>query len=129
MREKKKNRNIRRKVQFNEDEYKVLLEKSKNYSSQSAMIRDAIKVFNDKSAIKKLDTLNQLDKKMDEYHRELSAIGNNINQLAHYANQLQKIGEYSDSFFNDILDEIRTVEELIGKSINNDIQIFKYIIK
>lgn len=123
------NKTKRIEVRLDEKELSLFKEKGKNYSSVGAMIRDAIKVFDDKMAIKKFDTINLLYEKMLEHHRNLKAIGNNINQLAHYANQLQIIREYPDSFSNEILDEIKKVEELISESINNDMKVFKYIVK
>lgn len=90
------NKTRRKEVRFTDDEYKIMAKKAERYESISAYIRDAALNFNEKSGMVQILYAEEWAKLFVEYRSQISAIGNNINQLAHYANQCQKVGLIQD---------------------------------
>ena len=125
----KDNRTIIKKIRFNEREWKIVMSKSNDYSSFSSMIRDAVSVFDDASTIKKIEALNSLSSLLQDHQTELSRIGNNINQLTHYANELAKIDNYSLQFcVDDLLPILQLLLTEIGIIKKNEKAIFKKLV-
>ena len=89
-------------VRVSDKELEELKEKSKNYPTLSSFVLDACFKFDDELGIKRLERLRLWSEDFHSFKTEISKIGANINQLAHYVNNLQKTGVFLPS----VLDEI-----------------------
>lgn len=91
----------RRRVELylNLEDYQMFLAKKSSYRSMSAMIRDAVRLFDDEAAIKKVNAQHELKQLINSTEAEWNRIGNNLNQLAHQANILALNDEINTVFF------------------------------
>ena len=78
---------IKRQVYLTEAEEKYVLLKAKEYGYNfSRMCRYALLHLDDTSAKKKIQVTTEHNILIEERQRQLAAIGNNINQIAHQVN-------------------------------------------
>ena len=85
---------IKRQVYLTEAEEKYVLLKAKEYGYNfSRMCRYALLHLDDTSAKKKIQVTTEHNILIEERQRQLAAIGNNINQIAHWANAKKSIQE------------------------------------
>lgn len=124
---KKKNREIH--LRLTDDEYSVMQKKASEYKFLSSMIIDAVYQFDDRLAIRKVDILQALSDRVLNYHGNLAKIGSNINQMAHYANQLALRNESSEIFYKEVVQKIDELSQLIRCTIDNDKKLFSYLVK
>ena len=91
--------------------------KAANYGSISAMIRDAVAHYDDTLMKRRIESMNQLYPLISKHESDLSRIGNNLNQIAHYCNLLAANGEYNMQVITS------SVEPLLHQllSLNSDI--------
>ena len=101
-------------VRVSDKELEELKEKSKNYPTLSSFVLDACFKFDDELGIKRLERLRLWSEDFHSFKTEISKIGANINQLAHYVNNLQKTGVFLPS----VLDEIVRVENEFNLMMN-----------
>ena len=85
-----------------EDEYIRLLQKKYGYNF-SQMCRYALLHIDDVSAMMKIKVTTEHSRLIDERQRELSAIGNNINQIAHQVNIFAIQGVMPEKYFTDVI--------------------------
>lgn len=85
-----------------EDEYIRLLMKKYGYNF-SQMCRYALLHIDDVSAMMKIKVTTEHSRLIDERKRELSAIGNNINQIAHQVNIFAIQGVMPEKYFTDVI--------------------------
>lgn len=82
---KKKQINIR----LTDEELKMLKEKSREYSSMSALIIDAVQEFNNKSGRNRVDTMIEFARYAKQIEVEMARVGNNLNQITHELNLIK----------------------------------------
>lgn len=89
MEKEKRNKQIH--LRLTEAELKSLKEKSEGYPSMSAFILDACDKFDDELGRKRIARLRQFSEDFQKFEYDINRIGNNMNQLAHYANRLKQM--------------------------------------
>ena len=95
---------IRLEIRLTEDESQMFQNKAKNYGGNvSAMVRDAVRRFDDKRTRGKIETMEALLQFYKKYQQQLSWLGGNFNQCMHRANELAIEGELNESYFRCIL--------------------------
>ena len=95
---------IRLEIRLTEDESQMFQNKAKNYGGNvSAMVRDAVRRFDDKRTRGKIETMEALLQFYKKYLQQLSWLGGNFNQCMHRANELAIEGELNESYFRCIL--------------------------
>ncbi|WP_051220370.1 hypothetical protein [Prevotella sp. AGR2160] len=95
---------IRLEIRLTEDESQMFQNKAQNYGgNMSAMVRDAVRRFDDKRTRGKIETMEALLQFYKKYQQQLSWLGGNFNQCMHRANELAIAGELKESFFRGIL--------------------------
>ena len=101
-----------------ENEYIKLLSQKYGYNF-SQMCRYALLHIDDVSALTKIKVTTEHSKLIDERRRELSAIGNNINQIAHQVNIFAIQGTLPEKYFTDVimpaLDKIFEIYAIINQ--------------
>lgn len=85
-----------------EEEYVKLLSKKYGYNF-SQMCRYALLHLDDVSAKMKIQVTTEHNNLINERKRELSAIGNNINQIAHQVNIFALEGKMPEKYFTDVI--------------------------
>ena len=95
---------IRLKIRLTEEEALMFQNKAKSYGGNvSAMVRDAVRRFDDKRTRGKIDTMEALLQFYKKYQQQLSWLGGNFNQSMHRANELAIVGELTEEYFRSIL--------------------------
>ena len=95
---------IRLEIRLSEDESQMFQNKAQNYGgNMSAMVRDAVRRFDDKRTRGKVETMEALLQFYKKYQQQLSWLGGNFNQCMHRANELAIAGELSESYFQSVL--------------------------
>ena len=95
---------IRLEIRLTEDESQMFQNKAKNYGGNvSAMVRGAVRRFDDKRTRGKIETMEALLQFYKKYQQQLSWLGGNFNQCMHRANELAIEGELNESYFRCIL--------------------------
>ena len=99
-----KRKRIRMEIRLSEEEAHVFRNKAESYGGNvSAMVRDAVRRFDDKRTRGKIETMEALLQFYKKYQQQLSWIGGNFNQCMHRANELAIAGELSEEYFRSIL--------------------------
>lgn len=107
-------RTYRFEIRLSEEEYQLFKRKAKRYQTVSAMVRDAVKSFNDVHTQGKIDALTELKKYYISYNQRLGWMGGNINQAQHRANELAIAGELSPEYIKlELLPRIQEAVKLI----------------
>lgn len=96
-----KNKTIR--FRISDEQYDEILKSASNSDKNlSDWIRESLKISSDKNLVeKRLIWVSEIQK----LTREISRIGNNINQVAKFANSQRQFQEIEN--FTDLLDDIR----------------------
>ena len=95
---------IRLEIRLTEEEALMFQNKAKSYGGNvSAMVRDAVRRFDDKRTRGKIETMEVLLQFYKKYQQHLSWLGGNFNQCMHRANELAIAGELHESYFRSIL--------------------------
>ena len=95
---------IRLEIRLTEDESQMFQNKAKSYGGNvSAMVRDAVRRFDDKRTRGKIETMETLLQFYKKYQQQRSWLGGNFNQCMHRANELALEGELNESYFRSIL--------------------------
>lgn len=119
---KQKNNRLKQiNIRLTEEDFSLFKKKGKDYQSMSSMIIDSVKEFNTAGGSNKIETLNSWSTEFSAFKVELSRIGNNINQVAHYANILQAQQIFPDDImkvFTEIITEYNTLLKRIAELQN-----------
>ena len=95
---------IRMEIRLSEEEDLLFRNKAESYGgNMSAMVRDAVRRFDDKRTRRKIETMEALLQFYKKYQQQLSWLGGNFNQCMHRANELAIAGELSEEYFRSIL--------------------------
>ena len=112
---------IKRQVYLTEAEEQYVLLKAKEYGYNfSRMCRYALLHLDDTSARKKIQVTTEHNILIEERQRQLAAIGNNINQIAHQVNIFAIDGRIPEHYVTDVI--IPALDELhhLYQAINMD---------
>ena len=77
--------------------------KATRYQTVSAMVRDAVKQFDDTATLGKIEALNAMMEYYKRYEQQLSWLGSNFNQSVHRANELAISEGLTPEFFEQVL--------------------------
>lgn len=96
-------RTIERKVRLTPEEDKMFREKARRYRTIAAMIRDAVKQYDDVLIKGKIEVMTETLALYKKYQQDLGWFGSNLNQAMHRANELAISGELDSSYMQKVL--------------------------
>lgn len=104
-------------IRLTPDDEAIFRRKAARYQTISAMVRDAVKQFDDTATLGKIDALHAMMEYYKRYEQQLSWLGSNFNQSVHRANELAISEELTPQFFEQVLypqtkEIIRLIQEL-----------------
>lgn len=100
----KAGRTIIFKVRLTQEELLLFQKKAESYGvNASAMVRDAVRLLDDKGVRGQVKSMNALISFYKTYQQQLSWLGGNFNQSMHRANELAIAGELSTDYFSSVL--------------------------
>lgn len=99
----KDKRPYRFEIRLSEEEYSLFKQKAKHYRTIAAMIRDAVKQYDDVLVKGKIDVLIEVLTLYKKYQQDLGWYGSNLNQAMHQANTLAIDGKLTATFMNNTL--------------------------
>lgn len=104
-------------IRLTPDDEALFRRKAARYQTVSAMVRDAVKQFDDTATLGKIDALHAMMEYYKRYEQQLSWLGSNFNQSVHRANELAISEELTPQFFELVLypqtkEIIRLIQEL-----------------
>ena len=100
----KEGRTIIFKVRLTHEELQLFQKKAESYGGNaSAMVRDAVRLLDDKGVRGQVKSMNTLISFYKTYQQQLSWLGGNFNQSMHRANELAIAGELSPDYFSSVL--------------------------
>ena len=104
-------------IRLTPDDEALFRRKAARYQTVSAMLRDAVKQFDDTATLGKIDALHAMMEYYKRYEQQLSWLGSNFNQSVHRANELAISEELTPQFFEQVLypqtkEIIRLIQEL-----------------
>ena len=116
------------KVRLTPEEYNLFRNKAEGYGNVSAMIRDAVRQFNDLGTIRRLEALNEMTALFRKYQQDLSWLGGNFNQSMKRANELAIGHELRQEYYDQVilpqvrhiltfLEDIKTEQQLIVQKL------------
>ena len=116
------------KVRLTPEEYNLFRSKAEGYGNVSAMIRDAVRQFNDLGTIRRLEALNEMTVLFRKYQQDLSWLGGNFNQSMKRANELAIGHELRQEYYDQVilpqvrhiltfLEDIKTEQQLIVQKL------------
>ena len=89
--------------------------KAARYTTISAMVRDAVKQFDDTATVGQIDALNKMTALYVKFQQDLSWLGGNFNQTMKRANELAIGQELTPQFFEQVLyPQITEIQKLIN---------------
>lgn len=98
------------KVRLTPEEYNLFRSKAEGYGNVSAMIRDAVRQFNDIGTIHRIEALNDMTELFRKYQQNLSWLGGNFNQSMKRANELAIGHELRQDYYDQvILPQVRQI--------------------
>ena len=105
-------------------------QKSKRYHSVAAMVRDAVKQYDDVLVKGKIDVLKEVLALYKKYQQDLGWYGSNLNQAMHQANLLALEGKLTATFMNDVLlPKIVEAVSFLRNLKDEQTQIYRKLIK
>ena len=90
-------------IRLTPDDEALFRRKAARYQTISAMVRDAVKQFDDTATLGKIDALHAMMEYYKRYEQQLSWLGSNFNQSVHRANELAISEELTPQFFEQVL--------------------------
>ena len=100
----KEGRTIIFKVRLTQEELQLFQKKAESYGGNaSAMVRDAVRLLDDKGVRGQVKSMNALISFYKTYQQQFSWLGGNFNQSMHRANELAIAGELSHDYFSSVL--------------------------
>ena len=90
-------------IRLSPEEEALFKRKAAHYSTVSAMVRDAVKQFDDTATVGQIDALNKMTDLYLKFQQDLSWLGGNFNQTMKRANELAIAQELTPQFFEQVL--------------------------
>ena len=102
-------------IRLSPEEEALFKRKAAHYSTVSAMVRDAVKQFDDTATVGQIDALNKMTDLYLKFQQDLSWLGGNFNQTMKRANELAIAQELTPQFFEQVLyPQVTEIKELIS---------------
>jgi len=122
------NKNKRLWIRLSPEEDAFFRKKASNYKTVSAMIRDAVRQFNDIGTVRRIEALNEMTALYQKYQQDLAWLGGNFNQAMHRANELAIAGELSQEYYDkvilpklthilDFLEKVKDEQRMIARKL------------
>ena len=116
------------KVRLTPEEYNLFRSKAEGYGNVSAMIRDAVRQFNDLGTIRRMEALNEMTALFRKYQQDLSWLGGNFNQSMKRANELAISHELRQEYYDQVillqvrqilafLEDVKSEQHLIAQKL------------
>ena len=110
------------------EEEALFKRKAARYKTMSAMVRDAVKQFDDTATQGRIAALNQMTALYHKYQQDLSWLGGNFNQTVKRANELAIAQELTPQFFEHVLyPQVAEIQKLISNIKREQHQIAKQV--
>ena len=90
-------------IRLSPDEESLFRRKAARYKTVSAMVRDAVRQFDDTATRGKIDAINRMTDLYLKHQQELSWLGGNFNQTVKRANELAIGQQLTPQFFEQVL--------------------------
>ncbi|MGI6224362.1 MAG: hypothetical protein ACOYJG_12295 [Prevotella sp.] len=90
-------------IRLSPEEWDMFKRKASHYQSVSAMVRDAVTKFDDRTTIGKIAALDGMMALLRKYQQDLGWLGGNFNQTVKRANQLMMSNRLSQEYFDNVL--------------------------
>ena len=90
-------------IRLSPDEEALFRRKAARYKTVSAMVRDAVRQFDDTATRGKIDAINRMTDLYLKHQQELSWLGGNFNQTVKRANELAIGQQLTPQFFEQVL--------------------------
>ena len=102
-------------IRLSLEEEALFKRKAARYTTISAMVRDAVKQFDDSATVGQIDALNKMTALYVKFQQDLSWLGGNFNQTMKRANELAIGQELTPQFFEQVLyPQITEIQKLIN---------------
>ena len=102
-------------IRLSPEEEALFKRKAAHYSTVSAMVRDAVKQFDDTATVGQIDALNKMTDLYLKFRQDLSWLGGNFNQTMKRANELAIAQELTPQFFEQVLyPQVTEIQKLIN---------------
>jgi hypothetical protein len=96
----------------------------------AGMIRDAVRLFDDKATKRKLESVTEVKDFYVRFDQRLGWIGSNLNQAQHRANELAIEGQLSSDYIRQILEpEVGETLKLIREMRSDLEQLRQHLLK
>ena len=116
------------KVRLTPEEHDLFKQKASGYGNLSAMIRDAVRQFNDIGTVRRVEALNEMTELYRKYQQDLSWLGGNFNQSMKRANELAIGHELHQDYYDQVilpqvrqiltfLEEIKSEQHMIAQKL------------
>ena len=90
-------------IRLSPEDERLFKEKASKYHSVSAMVRDAVRQFNDIATLGKIDALNEMVNLYKKYQQDLGWLGGNFNQAMKRANELAIGGMLDKQYYERVI--------------------------
>ena len=90
-------------IRLSPEEEALFKRKAAHYSTVSAMVRDAVRQFNDIGTKRKIEALTEMAALYRKYQQDLAWLGGNFNQAMKRANELAIGGELTQSYYENVI--------------------------
>lgn len=123
---KKEKRNVAQMIHLTPSEKELFVHKARRYRSISAMIRDAVAHYDDRLMMGRIEAVNSIEPVITAHQTELSRLGKNLNQVAHYCNGLAQTSAYHTQF---VATRIEPLLKEISENLDRETRIEDGILK
>ena len=115
-------------IRLSPEEEALFKRKAAHYSTVSAMVRDAVKQFDDTATVGQIDALNKMTDLYLKFQQDLSWLGGNFNQTMKRANELAIAQELTPQFFEQVLyPQVEQIQALLHDIKREQHQIAKQL--
>jgi len=115
-------------IRLSPDEETLFRRKAARYKTVSAMVRDAVRQFDDTATRGKIDAINRMTDLYLKHQQELSWLGGNFNQTVKRANELAIGQQLTPQFFEQVLyPQVEQIQTLLHDIKREQHQIAKQL--
>ena len=115
-------------IRLSPDEETLFRRKAARYKTVSAMVRDAVRQFDDTATRGKIDAINRMTDLYLKHQQELSWLGGNFNQTVKRANELAIGQQLTPQFFEQVLyPQVEQIQALLHDIKREQHQIAKQL--
>ena len=115
-------------IRLSPDEEALFRRKAARYKTVSAMVRDAVRQFDDTATRGKIDAINRMTDLYLKHQQELSWLGGNFNQTVKRANELAIGQQLTPQFIEQVLyPQVEQIQTLLHDIKREQHQIAKQL--